>query len=75
MGYENPLITLPALQELMELPIEDRRRIAKVFRDLRQQANAEAEKAWGNRKGPMAAYYRAMSTYSRHFAHALEKKP
>ncbi|RYF54857.1 MAG: hypothetical protein EOO29_54565 [Comamonadaceae bacterium] len=73
MGYENPLLRLPAGQALMELPQEDRARIEAVMRELRFQANAEAESAWRRRKGPMAAYWRAVSTYARHTAHALSK--
>lgn len=73
MGYINPLLRLPAGRRLMELPGADRRRIAEVCRELRGQANDEAEKAWRRRKGPMAAYWRAVATYARHLAHALER--
>lgn len=73
MGYLNPLLNLPAGKELLELPAADRRRIALVMRDLRHQANVEAEKSWKKRKGPMASYWRAVSTYARHMAHALEQ--
>lgn len=71
MGYINPLLDLPAGRALQELPPEDRKRIAAVMRQLRHEANEEAEKAWSRRKGPMAAYWRAVSTYARHLAHAL----
>lgn len=71
MGYINPLLKLPAGRALLDLPAEDRQRIEVVMRDLREQANAEAENAWHRRKGPMAAYWRAVSTYARHLAHAL----
>lgn len=71
MGYINPLLELPAGKALLELPEADRQRIEAVFRELRVQANEEAEKAWRRRKGPMAAYWRAVATYSRHLAHAL----
>ena len=74
MGYVNPLLDLPAGKELQKLPREDRMRIAVIMRDLRKQANTEAEKSWVRRKGPMAAYWRAVSTYARHVAHALEQK-
>lgn len=70
-GYANPLLRLPAGRALLELPPADRERIAAVMRELRHQANEEAEKAWRRRKGPMAAYWRAVSTYARHLAHAL----
>lgn len=71
MGYINPLLRLPAGKALLDLPAEDRARIEAVMRELRDQANAEAECAWKRRKGPMAAYWRAVSTYARHLAHAL----
>ena len=73
MGYINPLLKLPAGRRLLALPAEDRIRIAGVMRELRGQANEEAEKAWARRKGPMAAYWRAVATYARHLAHALER--
>lgn len=73
MGYVNPLLELPAGQALLNLPLQDRRRISKVLRELRHQANDEAERSWSKRKGPMAAYWRAVSTYARHLAHALDR--
>lgn len=73
MGYINPLLELPAGRALLALPHDDRRRIEAVMRDLRKQADQEAENAWRRRKGPMAAYWRAVATYARHVAHALTK--
>ncbi|MGH8446491.1 MAG: hypothetical protein ACREVL_14560 [Solimonas sp.] len=73
MGYDNPLLKLPAGRALQALPAEDRARIEAVCRELRDQANTEAENAWRRRKGPMAAYWRAVATYARHIAHALSK--
>lgn len=74
MGYLNPLLKLPAGRALLDLPKADRERIEAVMRELRDQANTEAEKSWAKRKGPMAAYWRAVSTYARHIAHALSTK-
>lgn len=73
MGYLNPLLKLSAGRALLALPAEDRARIERVMRELRDQANDEADKAWKRRKGPMAAYWRAVATYARHVAHALSK--
>ncbi len=73
MGYENPLLKLPAGRALLQLPLEQRAPLEAVLRELRDQANIEAENAWRRRKGPMAAYWRAVSTYARHLAHALSK--
>jgi len=74
MGYLNPLLALPAGRALQRLPKQDRERIEAVMRQLRDQANKEAEKAWAKRKGPMAAYWRAVATYARHVAHALSRQ-
>lgn len=73
MGYFNPLLQLPAGQALLSLPESERRNIEAVMRALRDHANHEAEKAWKRRKGPMAAYWRAVATYARHLAHACSK--
>lgn len=74
MGYINPLLHLPAGRALRQLPPEDRARIEAVMRELRAQANEEADRAWARRKGPMAAYWRAVATYARHIAHALSQR-
>lgn len=74
MGYINPLLELPAGRALMELPAEDRKRIEIVMRELRSEANEQAETAHRRRKGPMYAYWRAVSTYARHLAHALSQR-
>lgn len=75
MGYLNPLLKLPAGRALLGLPPDQRAAIESVMRELRDQANREAENAWKRRKGPMAAYWRAVATYARHIAHALSVKP
>ncbi|RQT08911.1 hypothetical protein DF035_00600 [Burkholderia contaminans] len=73
MGYINPLLRLPAARALTTLPPELREALSNVLRELRDQANTEAEIAWKRRKGPMAAYWRAVATYARHLAHALQR--
>lgn len=45
------------------------------MRELRVQANHEAEVSWARRKGVIAAYWRAVATYARHLAHALTRCP
>lgn len=73
MGYINPLLKLPAGKALLALSADQRKHIEAVMRELRDQANEEADKAWRRRKGPMAAYWRAVATYARHIAHVLSK--
>jgi hypothetical protein len=71
MGYINPLLRLSAAQQLLDLPPEQRAALASLLRELRADADRQAEHAWRKRKGPMAAYWRAVATYARHTAHAL----
>ncbi|RQR48085.1 hypothetical protein DIE19_33695 [Burkholderia sp. Bp9126] len=73
MGYSNPLLKLPAGKALLNLSAEQRAPLEALLRELRDQANVETESAWRRRKGPMAAYWRAVATYARHPAHALSK--
>lgn len=73
MGYINPLLRLESVQQLLELPAEQRGAMVGLLRELRADADRQAENAWKKRKGPMAAYWRAVATYARHTAHALHR--
>ena len=74
MGYKNPLLTLPAMQELLALPPSPEKvLIERICREIRAEANRLAETSWRRRKAPMACYWRVLSTYARHMAHALSK--
>jgi hypothetical protein len=73
MGYLNPLLALPAARAIAALPQAQRRPLERLLRELRAQANEQAELAWARRKAPMAAYYRAVSSYARHCAHVLSR--
>lgn len=73
MGYENPLLRLPAAKKLLDLPPELRGPLQAVLRELREQADVEAENSWARRKGPLACYWRAVATYARHMAHTLNR--
>ncbi len=64
----NPVHRLPSWAELQSLPPEAWDGLRRVLLDLRSEANELAETAWRRRKGPMAAYWRAVSTYARHLA-------
>lgn len=73
MGYLNPLLSLPAARALLTLDEKSRAALAALMLELRRDANIEAERAWKRRKGPMACYWRAVSTYARHVAHVLRR--
>jgi hypothetical protein len=67
----NPLLGLPAMAEILALPAPNRAAIAALLKDLAKDANRRAEQAWRKRKGPMAAYWRATSTYAIHASRAI----
>lgn len=67
----NPVLALPACRRLLELDPATREVVADILRDLAAEANTLAEVSWRRRKGPMAAYYRACSTYAKHLRRAF----
>lgn len=71
----NPLLALPAMAQLQALPAEQRAALAGLLRELGADAHARAERAWRQRKGPMAAYWRAVGVYAGHTARALRSAP
>lgn len=66
----NPVLALPAVERLRALDPECRAALRAVLLDVAVAANANAETSWRKRKGPMAAYWRAVSTYAKHIARA-----
>lgn len=72
LEVRNPVLRLPAAASILALPIEQRRPLGILLRELAAQADADAERSWGQRKGIMAAYWRAVSTYAKHIAHAID---
>lgn len=68
----NPVLRLTSARLIQSLPIEQRRLLGILLRDLAKDANEQAERAWKKRKGPMAVYWRATSTYAKHLARAID---
>lgn len=74
MGYINPLLDMPEMQDLINNSSPgEKERLERLFRAIRFKANIEAETSWLRRKAPMATYWRAVSTYARHIAHAFTR--
>ena len=71
VSVRNPLWDLPSARALRELPAEQRNMMARLLMDIAVEANAKAEASWKKRKGPMAAYWRAVCTYAKHAARAI----
>ena len=70
-GTRNPLLALPAMTRLRGLTPESREAISALLGDISADARMRSDKAWRTRKGPMAAYWKALSVYARHTRLAL----
>jgi len=68
----NPVLLLPAAQGILALPIDSRRPLGILLRQLADQANDQAQTSWKQNKGIMAAYWKAVSVYSKHLARVID---
>jgi hypothetical protein len=71
----NPMLALPAVEALCALDQQPREALRLVLLDIRADARLRAETCWRRHKAPMAAYWKALSTYAGHLARALRSAP
>ena len=71
----NPILALPSARAILALPEEQRAPLGALLRELASEADQRAQDAWSTRKGIMAAYWRAVATYSKHLARAIDPRP
>lgn len=71
----NPVMALPSYARLAELDANARGVLSDILRDIATDAAARAEQSWRKSKGPMAAYWKAVSVYAKHIKHALKVRP
>lgn len=69
----NPVLALPAVQQLLALPEDQRAVIAAVLGELVADARCRAQVSWRQNKGPMAAYWKAVGAYAHHFRRAMKR--
>lgn len=69
----NPVLALPAMKAIAELPPDQREAMAQLLDDLAKDARARAQKSWTQNKGPMAAYWKAVGAYAAHARAALRE--
>lgn len=67
----NPLLALPATQQLCALPLDARLALRSLLRDISADARQRAEKCWRTHKAPMAAYWKAVAVYANHTSRLL----
>jgi hypothetical protein len=73
----NPVLSLPAADDLRALDPEARAALIVTLLDIRVDAMARAAESWRRNKGPMAVYWKSVGVYAGHIARALrtEDKP
>lgn len=69
----NPVLALPAMRRLLDLPADQRAAIGEILGELAQDSQARATKAWTKLKAPMAAYWKAVGVYAGHVRRALRQ--
>jgi len=69
----NPILALPAARRIAALPPEAREAVCDLLEEMRIDAFARADNAWRKSKPPLAAYWRAVSTYSGHVRKAIRR--
>lgn len=62
----NPLLHLPAANQIRALPLQSRQALAALLRDLSLDARERAERSWRQNKAPMAAYWKTVGVYAGH---------
>lgn len=67
----NPVLSLPSIQRLQDLPPEAREAVRDLLADLVVDARSRAQASWIKNKGPMAAYWKAVGAYAHHIKRAL----
>lgn len=68
----NPILRLPAAKSILALPVETRRPLGLLLRELADQAADQANASWKSNKGIMAAYWKAVSVYAKHLARVID---
>ena len=67
----NPLLALPAAQEIQALLADNpelKAAYKRLHRELKAQARDQENRCYRQRKGPLTAYWMAVGTYAGHLA-------
>jgi hypothetical protein len=69
----NPVLALPAFKAVHDLPDPVKLALAALLDNLSKDAEAKAESSWLKKKGPIAAYWKAVAVYSKHASRSIRK--
>lgn len=70
----NPMLSLPAVQRLVELDPVSKSVLRDILSDLQGDARGRADQSWARHKAPMAAYWAAVAVYAGHLSRCLGRK-
>lgn len=69
----NPVLSLAAAKRLADLPPDAREALCDLLNEIRTDSRERAEECWRKHKGPMAAYWKAVSVYAGHISKAAKR--
>lgn len=69
----NPMVALPEVRELAELPLEARLALRRALMAFSSSCRVRGNEAWAKHKAPMAAYWKANAVNIRHLALSIPK--
>ena len=72
VDVRNPVLRLPAALEILAMPVETRRPLGILLRQLADQANVEADRSRKRNKHMMFAYWKVAAVYIKHIARAVD---
>jgi hypothetical protein len=71
----NPLVVLPGVQGLLDLPADARGALRTALLDIRRDAKDRAQSCWRKHKAPMAVYWKVLAVYAGHLSRMLRDRP
>ena len=74
LEVRNPVIALPSVKKLDALDETSRSVLRDILMDISTEAKDKAEVSWRKHKAPMAAYWKAVSVYTKHIARVVKRK-
>src|ERR1700752_3736991 len=69
----NPIWSLPAMHQVLALPLESRAAIEALVSDIGDDAKRRAQESWRKNKGTMAAYWKAVGAYAEPIRRVLKR--
>jgi hypothetical protein len=73
LGGINPILRLPAVKGLDQLPLQASLALEALLMELRETSRLTSDKSWATAKSPLAVYWADVFTFSGHCARHLRR--